>query len=109
MEKVKAFFSGTWAKVVAVMAAIIGFLVYWINLKNKQANSLKAKIAIAGTQKEADMIEVEINQLKEKDKILKKELDDLDKVEVTLLEKRKEIDLREGKRTPDEIEEYWNK
>lgn len=104
MDKVKKFFG--W--IVAGLLAVIGVLVYYITLKNKTINSLRAKIALVKTEREADMLEAEIIQIKKEKATTKKEVDEISKTLVELNERRKEI--REGVKnnTPKENLDYWN-
>jgi hypothetical protein len=105
MEALKSI----WAKVVAVLGAAVGLLLYFLSLKNKQANALKAQIDLVDTQKKADLIEVDIKQKLDAEKMLKKEVADHEQALVQLEEKRKEIAQQQDNKSPKEIEDYWNK
>lgn len=109
MDKIKSFFSNIYANLTLILGAIIGILVYYINLKHKEANALKAQIDLTKTQKEADLLEADINRKLENKNLLKKELDELEKAKVQLAEQRNKISKVQSGKTPDEAEDYWNK
>jgi len=107
--KITEFFSGLYTKIILGMGAFIGILLYWIQLKNKKANALKAKIALLDTEKDADILETEINGLKEDRKLLKKEVDDLNNALGEVDVKRKELAEKAKNMNPKEVEDFWEK
>ncbi len=107
MEKIKEFFVGTWAKVVAGLTVVIGLLWYFINLKNRKINALEAKIDLAETQKESDLIEAEIKQKQDQQGLLKKEQDEHARLLKELEEKRANLPNDQANKTNEEIESYW--
>ena len=107
MEKIKSFFKNIYANIALIMGAVIGILLYYINLKNKENNSLKAKISLTKTQKEADLIEADINRLLNEKKLLKKETTDLEQALEQIKEQRKKISKVEAGKSLEEIEEFW--
>jgi len=109
MSKIKDFFKNIYANITIVLGVVIGLLLYYINLKNKEAKALKARIALANTQKEADLLEAEINEMLKERKLLNKEIDDLTKAMVQLAEQRKKISGDQTNKTDKEIQDYWDK
>lgn len=109
MEKIKAFFQSLWGIIVLVGTAAIGILLYMLQRKQREVNSLKAKIDLAKTQKEADLIEVEIKKKLDNVNILDKEQKELTKTLADLEAKRKQIASQEKNKTDEQIEDFWNK
>lgn len=105
MNKIKAF----WVWLVAIVGAVIGFLIYYLTLKNKEVNALKARVSLVETEKEADAVEADIKELKNSKKRLKKEEVEIDKVIEEVKEKRKQIKQEVEQMTPKELADYWNK
>lgn len=105
-EATKSFFSAIGGYIVLALTAVIGVLVYAFVRKSEQLNSAKAKLDLAETQKEVDLIEAEIKQKQENRNQTKRELEGLDKALDLISDKRK--NLSESK-TDQEIENYWNK
>ena len=97
-----------WTYLVTGVGAIIGVLVYYLSLKNKEINTLKVKVALADTEKKTDVIEVEIKEIRDSKKRLNKEVVEIDKVLNSLSEKRKEIKEKVKNMSPEELAEYWN-
>lgn len=108
MTKLKEALAGVWYYIVLILGAILGVVLYVLNLKSKELDAAKAKINLASTQKEADAIEAEINGKKAQQDLNKKELASLDKALDLLAEKRKTIN-KEGNLTDKQVEDYWNK
>lgn len=109
MEKIKAFFQSLWGVIVLIGTAAIGILLYMLQRKQREVNSLKAKIELAKTQKEADLIEVEIKKKLDNVNILDKEQKELTKTLAELEAKRKQIASTEKNKTDQEIDDFWNK
>ncbi len=109
MENLKQKLSNAWAYIALAVAGIVGILVYFYKGKQKDINALKAQIDLAETQKQADLLEVQINQKKDSSELLKKEVDELDKASVQLYEKRKAIAGQETSKTEEEALNTWNK
>lgn len=100
----------TWHKVVLVLGAVIGFLLYWLSLKNKKLAAYKAKIELVKTQRQADLLEIEIKEIMTDRKLLKKEREDLEQALKLLEEKRNSLKGKSNKkRTVKDVESYWNK
>lgn len=108
MNKLKEAIAGVWYYVVLILGAILGIVLYVLNLKNKELDAAKAKIALANTQKQADAIESEIKGKMDKQDVNKKELASLEKALDLLTEKRKSI-KNEGNLNDEQVEDYWNK
>jgi septal ring factor EnvC (AmiA/AmiB activator) len=107
MDSVKEFFVNTWAKIVAALTILLGILWYFLSLKNKKINALEAKVDLAETQKEADLIEAEIREKRDQEGLLKKEAEEHERLLKDLEEKRKQLPDDQANKTPSEIEKYW--
>jgi|SRR3989344_169250 len=108
-DKLKNIFKFIKENIVFIFGLLIGVLIYIIKAKDNTINSLKAKIDLAETQKQADLIEVEIKQLIEERIQLKKEEKGLQELLKNLEEKRKQLVEKHKTMTESEIEDYWNK
>lgn len=107
MNKLKEGLASVWGYIVLICGAAIGILLYILNLKSKQLDAAKAKIALANTQKEADAIEAEINKRLAEKELTKREQEDLNKALDLLAEKRQSI-KQEGNLTDSQVEDYWS-
>ncbi len=108
MNKLKEGLASVWGYIVLIGGAVVGILLYVLNLRNKELEAAKAKIALAKTQKEADALESEIQaKLKEKE-LNKKEVEGLNKALDLIAEKRQNL-KNEGDLTDSQVEDYWNK
>jgi len=108
VDKIKQFFSSAWANIVWILGGIIAILLYIMNLKDKKNNELQAKIDLAGTQKEADLIEVDIkNRLQQAD-LSQKEINNLNDNLAQLEEKRKQIENNNKSVSSKDAEDYWD-
>jgi len=108
MSKIKMVLSGIWQYLVLILGAILGIVLYVLNLKNKELDAAKAKIALANTQKEADALESEIKTKITEQDLNKKELEGLQKA-LDLLDKKRESIKDEGNIKDEKVEDYWNK
>lgn len=95
--------------IVASLSAILGIVLFVLSRKNKELDALNAKVDLAKTEKETDLLEVEIKDLKEDKANLKKTNQELDKALVKVEEKRKQVveDAKQLK-NPKDIANYWN-
>ena len=59
MGSIKQFFSDLGVKIAAVGALVVGVLLYYLSLKNKQVNALQAQVDNVSTQKQADVLAYE--------------------------------------------------
>jgi len=91
------------------MGVVIGLLLYFLQLKNKQVNALKARIDLLATEKEADLLEVEIKKSLENKNLLAKEIQELNKSLEIVAAKREQIKADAKNLNPNQIEDYWNK
>lgn len=107
MEKIKNALKWIGENLVLLLVGAVGLLVYYISLKNKSINALKAEIDLTKTQKDADALETHIKSKLQDSTLLKKEVDELNKTLVQLEEKRNS--LPEGPRDPKDVEDYWKK
>jgi predicted RNase H-like nuclease (RuvC/YqgF family) len=98
-----------WGYIVVGIGALIGVLLYVIQFKQKKINILNAKIELANTQKQADLIEVEIKQHMVENATLDKEIKALQDSLSKLAERRKQISKEEKNKTSDEVEDFWSK
>lgn len=97
-----------WLWIVGALGAIIGLLWFFLASKNARIDELNARIALAETQKQADLLELEIKNMMQEKGLLKKELDELSTSMLLLSEQRRRIAAVEEGKTPDEIEDHWN-
>lgn len=109
MNKIKEFLATAWGYIVLVLGAIAGILIYTLQAKQKKIDALNAKIDLADTQKKADLIEADIKQHLDNNKLLDKEVKELNKSLDLLAQKRQELAKTEPTKSPDEIEDFWNK
>lgn len=109
MENLKNKLSSFVGYIVLAVTAVIGILIYLYKGKQKDIDALKSQIDLAETQKQVDLVEVQINQKKDSKELLKKEVDELDKASVQLEEKRKVLAEQETSKTEQEAIDTWNK
>jgi hypothetical protein len=106
MDKIKEFFKNIYGYAIVVFGIIIAILAWFINTKNKEIEAMEAKIALAKTQKEADLIEVEIKERMDKLEDSNKEKLELQKTLDILEQKRQNL---KDDRTEQEKSDTWNK
>jgi len=98
-----------WGWLVAGVTGLVGLLLYMLTRKGEEINSLKAKVAIASTEKEADALETEIKAAASRKNNLKKQNEELDKTLAELETKRKKIKVEVSNMTdPKAISDYWD-
>lgn len=102
----KEWLSGAWAKVAAGFGLVIGVLWFFLSLKNKKVAALEAQIDLADTQKAVDLVEVEIKQKTAEQTLLKKEVEEHDRLLAKIEEKRQALP-NAPELKPNEIEDYW--
>lgn len=107
MEKIKSFFSSIIGVIMLVLTGAVAILAYVLSNKRKEVNALKAKIDLAETQKEADLIEVEIKQRMTNKDNLSQEVKELQKGLDALEEKRKQIASEEKNKNSNDVEDFW--
>jgi hypothetical protein len=62
MNKIKLFLKNIWTYLILSGTVIIGILLWLLNIKNKELEAAKAQIQLVQTQKDADLIETDINK-----------------------------------------------
>lgn len=106
MDKLKQI----WGYVAAGVMAVVGILLYVLQRKNEQIDSLNAKVGLVDTQKEADVIETQIKQAQAKSDNLAKENTELAKTAAALDTKRADVDQKMADmKDPKQVADYWNK
>lgn len=103
-EVFKNFFSAIGGYILLALGAIVGVLIYTLSRRSEQLASAKAKLDLADTHKEVDLIEAEIKQKQQQRDLGKVEQKALDQALDLLAKKRQSI--TEAK-TDQEIEQYW--
>lgn len=109
MENMKQKIKDSYLYIIAILTGIIGIIAFFYKDKHKEINSLKAQLDLAETQKQVDLVEVQINQKKNTTNLLQKEVDELNKTSIQLEEKRKQLVNTESKTSDKDIEDFWNK
>lgn len=109
IQKIKEFFSSVAGVIMLVLTGVAGVALYLLGNKRKEVNALKAKADLAETQKQADLVEVEIKEHIATKATLDKEVKELEKGLDALAEKRKTLPQEESKKTSDEVEDFWKK
>ena len=104
MQKLKTF----WTYLAAAVAAAFSLLIYILSRKNNQINSLQSQIANINTQKQADVLEVQIKEKMDNVDLHQREIEAHQKALDALEAKRKEIANSQQGKTPQQIEQYWN-
>lgn len=108
MGKLKQKIKDVFGYIVVGLGAIVGILVYLYKGKQKDINALKAQIDLAETQKQADLVEVQIKEKQVSGDLLKKEVQELEKASEKLADKRKEIAATEASKSEQEALDSWN-
>ena len=107
LEKIKTFFTSTFGIIAAVLTGAVGILLWFLSNKRKEINALKAQIDLAKTQKEADLIEVQIKEKMAAKEVTDTEIKELQSGLTDLEAKRKQIATDQKNKNPDEIEDFW--
>lgn len=89
--------------------AAVGILLYFIKQKNKEVSDYKTQIDLAQTQKQADVIQSNINQKLSQNKLLDQEVKQYNGLLAQLEEKRKQLPEGNKDQDPSQVENYWNK
>lgn len=105
MEKIKSFFSSLGGILVAILSVVGAVLAYVFIRKQEENEALKAKLNLANTQKEVDVLEVEIKQKAAERELNAKEQAAVDRDLAAIEEKRKAIKTTA---TDQEIEDFWS-
>lgn len=104
LSKLKQYYT----VVLAFLGSLLGLALYFLSKKNKEIAAINAKIDLAKTEKQTDLLEAEIKGYKEEYKNLAKTDQELDKALDKIQEKREQIkeDVKNLK-DPKAIAEYW--
>lgn len=104
MKKIKEY----WFAVVVLFAGVISVISYFLSKNRSKVNELSAKVDLVQTQKEADLLEVEIKDhlynVADNTKAIEELQSTLDNLDI----RRKELKNRETHLTDSEVEDFWN-
>lgn len=104
MKKFKDF----WFWLIAGLGGLCAFLWYFLSRKNLEVNSLKTKINFIETQKQADLLEVEIRHRQQEKSNSEKERLELQRALEDLKLKRLDIKQQAEKlKNPKDVADYW--
>ena len=98
-----------WDYIITFLGALIGLLWYFLSMKGRELKKYKTAAEMAETEREVDLIEIEINTLKGEKKLSEIEIKKLNEQLENLKQKRVDIKEHHKNMTPREIVEYWNK
>jgi uncharacterized membrane protein len=103
-DKLKAF----WFYLTTTVAAILAFIAYYSYRKDKEVKQVKEGVDNLKTEKEADILDAEINKLKKEAEDSKKLRQEFDKAQAALDEKREQI-IKDSKtpKSAQEVAKYW--
>lgn len=105
MEALKKY----WAVLIGGVGAVIGFLLFFLQKKNKEVEALNAKVDMAKTEKEADVLEAQVKDLRSDKDNLAKHNEELDKTIQKVQEKREQVATdAKNLKDPKAIANYWN-
>lgn len=108
MNSVKQFFSDIWLRVTLGVIAIIGALVWFIDMKNSENTELKSQLDNVNSQKKADALEAQVTEkladVADNQRQVESTQKELDQVQAKREELPKQKDL-----SATEIEAFWNK
>lgn len=107
MNKIKDILSNIWAYIVLIGGGAIAILLYILNVRNKELEAAQAKIAVANTQKDAELIEADINQRLANEDLADKDRAALQK-SLDLLNQKRQT-LSDPRTTDQAKEDYWDK
>lgn len=98
-----------WQWLVAIIGTIIALLLFYFQRKYKEVKALNSEIDSLHTERQTDLLEIEINTIKQNKDLNKKHNEELDKSLIKLEEKRIQIaEEVKNLKTPKEISSYWN-
>lgn len=109
LDKIKESLGNIIGWIIGIGSVIGGIMALVIYKKNEKLDVYKAQIDTAKTQKQADLIDAQINEHKANQATSQKEIDELNKVQAQLEDKRKQIEAEQVNKTSDEVEDFWNK
>lgn len=103
MSKIKEI----WTYVVGAVGLIIAGLVYYLSLKNREVNALKAQVDLADTSNKVTALETEIKIKRENVSGNSKEITELDKTLDKIKQKKDQIAMQNGAKNKQQIEDFW--
>lgn len=106
LVQIKAFFVKFWEYLAFALAAAVAILLYALNLRNKELEAAQDRIALAKTQKDADLIEADLKQRLAQEDLAQKDRDALQQSLDLLNQKRQS--LSDPRTTDDQKADYWN-
>lgn len=107
INKLKDFINDAKSILIGLLTLAIGILIYFLSNRKKEVNSLRAKIDLVETQKEADLIEVEIKKRMDSKECLSEEVRQLETGLQLLQQKRDELKSSEKDKNASQIEDFW--
>lgn len=106
MESLKKY----WAIIATGVVGLFGLVLYMLSSKRGEVASLNAKIDLAKTEKDADVLEAHIQDLKADQNNLAKHNEELDKSLQKVQDKRVEVAANAKQlKDPQAVADYWNK
>lgn len=108
VQNIKDFLKTSWAYLILVVTGLITLLTYLLNRKNSEITYLQSQLANITTQKQADVLEVQIKEKMDNVDLHQKDIDAHQKILDHLEIKRKEITKLQQGKTPQQIEQHWN-
>lgn len=105
MESIKKY----WTAGVALVVGFIGLILYMLSGKKKEVAALNAQIDLVKTEKQADVMETQIQNLKADVNIKTQHIAELDK-SLEVLQNKRTQNAEDAKKLtdPKAIADYWN-
>lgn len=105
METIKKY----WVALAGLVTGFVGLLLFMLQKKGKEVDALNAKVDMAKTEKEADVLEAQIKDLRSDKDNLAKHNEELDKTIQKVQEKREQVAAdAKNLKDPKAIADYWN-
>jgi hypothetical protein len=95
--------------VAGIVVAIIGFLFYFLNLKNKKINSLEAQVDLADTKQQAAVIDEQVKQKQQAIDANDTRMKTINDSVSNLDQQRADLKQKVANQTVKETEDFWNK
>lgn len=108
MNAIKQWFSDMWARVLVLGVALVAILAWVIDLMSKKNNALQAQVQDLKDQKQADVLESQINEKLSDANLKQKEVDNNQAALAQLEEKRKGLPQQQNL-SAQQVEQYWKK
>lgn len=96
-----------WFYFTTALAALLGAVAFYASRKDKHVKEINDDVNLIKTVKESDVMEAEINRLKREQEHSKKMLQELDKAQERVQERRSAIEADVKNMSPAEITKYW--